>query len=164
VLLLVAESWSGAVWGVSSVRGMGDPRPVLVPGWPVKVLFVQLAVVYFFSGYYKVLSPLWRSGFAMYWASHDLAWSLVPAQAAWLPDWAHRLSALATLVWELGFPFLAVWRPTRAATLLLGVVFHLGTLFTLEVANFALYSLACYAAFAPWERLRRAPTTSEPPA
>jgi hypothetical protein len=154
LLLMVAASCSGAVWGVSSVRRAGDPRPVLVPGWPVKVLFVQLAVVYFFSGYYKLLSPLWRSGFATYWSSHDLAWSLAPVQAAWLPDWVHRLSALATLVWETGFPVLAVWRPTRAATLLIGLAFHVGTFVMLEVGCFALYSMACYTAFAPWERLR----------
>jgi hypothetical protein len=57
-------------------------------------------------------------------------------------------------VWELGFPVLAVLKRTRAVTLILGVIFHLGTLFTLEVGNFALYSIACYTAFAPWERLR----------
>jgi hypothetical protein len=154
LLLMAAASCSGAAWGVSSVRPKGDARPVLVPGWPVKVLFVQLAALYFFSGYYKLLSPIWRSGFATYWSSHDLAWSLAPAQAAWLPVWAHRLSALATLAWELGFPVLAVWRPTRTATLLLGLAFHLGTFVMLEVGCFALYSMACYAAFAPWERLR----------
>jgi hypothetical protein len=155
LLLMVAASCSGAVWGVSSVRVKGEMRPVMVPGWPVKILFVQLAVLYFFSGYYKVMSPLWRSGYVMYWASHDLLWSLYPTQASWMPVSLHRLSATATLVWELGFPILAVLRPTRAATLILGVVFHLGTLFTLEVGHFALYSIACYTTFAPWERLWR---------
>ncbi len=162
LFLMIAVSCSGAVWGVSSVRGKNDPRPVLVPGWPVKVLFVQLAVMYFFCGYYKGISPLWRSGFAMYWTSHDLAWSLCPSAADQFPVWLHRLSALVTLVWELGFPVLAVLKRTRTATLALGVLFHVGTLFTMEVGHFALYSLACYAVFVPWERLR-APTTSEPP-
>lgn len=154
LLLMAAASCSGAVWGVSSVRTRTDPRPVFVPGWPVKVVFVQLAVLYFFSGYYKVISPLWRSGFAMYWVSHDLAWSLCPGASARLPVWAHRLSALVAVAWELGFPVLAVLKRTRAATLALGVAFHLGTLLTLEVGAFALYSVACYAAFVPWERLR----------
>jgi hypothetical protein len=153
LLLMVAVSCSGAVWGLSSVRKPGDARPVLVPGWPVKVLFVQLVVLYFFSGFYKVLSPLWRSGYVMYFASHDLAWSLYPGVAARLPVWFHQLTAWVTLVWELGFPVLAVLKGTRAVTLALGVLFHLGTLFTLEVGHFALYAVACYAAFAPWERL-----------
>ncbi len=59
---------------------------------------------------------------------------------------AHRLSALVTLVWELCFPVLAV--------LVLGVVFHIGTLLTLEVGRFSLYAIACYAAFVCWERFR----------
>jgi hypothetical protein len=153
LLLMVSVSCSGAVWGVSSVRVKGDPRPVMVPGWPVKVLFVQLAVLYFFGGFYKILNELWRNGYVMYWASHDLWWSLCPAQSALLPDWAHRLSALVTLVWELGFPVLASLKRTRAVTLLLGVLFHLGTLLTLDVGNFALYAIAFYMPFAPWERL-----------
>ena len=136
----------------------------MVPGWPVKVLFVQLAVLYFFSGYYKMLSPVWRSGYVMYWASHDLYWSLYPAQASRMPVWMHKLSALVALLWEIGFPVLAVWKRTRAITLILGVIFHIGTLFTLEVGNFALYSIACYTAFAPWERLRRNPIIPAPPA
>jgi hypothetical protein len=155
LLLMVAVSCSGAVWGVSSKRVPGDERPVMVPGWPVKVLFVQLAVLYFFSGYYKVISPLWRNGYVMYWVSHDLYWSLYPGPASRLPVWLHQLSAIVTLIWELGFSVLAVLKRTRAVTLILGVIFHLGTLFTLEVGNFALYSIACYTAFAPWERLRR---------
>jgi hypothetical protein len=155
LLLTLAASCSGAVWGVSSVRRPGDRRPVLVPGWPVKVLFVQLAVLYFFSGWYKVTNPAWRSGFVMYWVSHDLAWSTTPAQAAVMPVWGYQLLAWVTLVWELGFPVLALLPGTRAATLWLGAVFHVLTFFTLEVAHFALYSLACYAAFVPWERYSR---------
>jgi hypothetical protein len=154
LLLMVAVSCSAAVWGVSSVRKTGDMRPRLVPGWPVKVLLVQLAVLYFFSGCYKIVSPLWQSGYVMYFASHDLGWSLYPSVAARLPVWFHQLTAWITLVWELGFPILAVLKGTRAVTLALGVIFHLGTLFTLEVGHFALYSIAIYAAFVPWERLR----------
>jgi hypothetical protein len=155
LLLMTAVSCSGAVWGISSVRVKGDSRPILVPGWPVKVLFVQLAALYFLSGYYKIISPLWRSGYVMYWASHDLYWSLTPGPASRLPVWVHQLSAWVTLVWELGFPILAVMRGTRTVTLTLGVIFHLGTLFMFEVGAFALYSIACYTAFVPWERLRR---------
>ena len=164
LLLMVAASCSGAVWGVSSVRAKGDVRPVMVPGWPVKVLFVQLAVLYFFSAYFKAISPLWRSGYVMYWVSHDLYWSLYPGPASRLPVWLHQLSAVVALIWELGFPVLATMKRTRAVVLGLGVFFHLGTLFTLEVGNFALYSIACYTAFAPWERLRRVRVTNHPPA
>jgi hypothetical protein len=67
-----------------------------------------------------------------------------------------------TLVWELGFPILAILPGTRVATLVLGVVFHLGTFITLEVGHFALYAIACYAMFVPWERLgKQAPAAGK---
>lgn len=155
LFLTVVVSCSGAVWGVSSVRAKGESRSVFVPGWPIKVLLVQLAVMYFFNGYYKVISPTWRAGYVMYYANSDLGWSLMPGVAARVPVVVHQLTAWLTLVWELGFPVLVVLKGTRTATLVLGFVFHLATFVTLEVGAFALYAMACYAAFVPWERLGR---------
>jgi len=153
LLFLVALSRSGAVWGVQSVLRSGPPRPISVPGWPVKVLIVQLCGIYFFSGVHKLAYPQWRDGIVMYYVNHDLTWSLVPNLTSLLPVGVHRLSTWFTLAWEIGFPFLIACRRTRIATLLLGVIFHLLTLFTLEVGMFAIYSLVFYAVFVPWERL-----------
>jgi hypothetical protein len=155
LLLVVALGRSGAVWGVQSVRQR--PEPVFVPGWPVKVLIVQLCCVYFFSGIHKLLSPQWRTGYVMYFVNHDLAWSLAPNVTSLLPVWAHRCSSWVTIAWELGFPLLIGLRRTRAVALWLGVVFHVLTLLTLEVGAFAIYSLVFYVVFVPWERLRKCP-------
>jgi Vitamin K-dependent gamma-carboxylase len=153
LLFVTALSRSGALWGVQSVRRGGYAGPVLVPGWPVKVLVVQLCCIYFFSGIHKLLYPQWRDGWVMYFVNHDLAWSLVPNLTSLVPVAFHKLSTWITLVWEIGFPFLIAYHRTRTATLLLGVVFHVITLFTLEVGAFATYSLVFYAVFVPWERL-----------
>jgi hypothetical protein len=154
LFLMIAASSAGAVWGLSSLRRQGETRPVVVPAWPVTVLLVQLTVLYFFSGVYKLLSEQWRSGYVMYYAAHDLAWCLTPAQSSRMPVWFHQISGWVTLFWELGFPLLVAMRGTRAIALGLGVIFHAGTFLTLEVGAFALYAIACYAAFVPWERLR----------
>ncbi len=152
LLLTVAFGCSGAVWGVSAVRARGDTRPVLVPAWPARMMFVQLAVLYFFSGYYKFLCPSWQTGYAMYYVAHELSWSTAPALNTAAPLWAHRVMSWGTLVWELGFPVLALLPGTRTVTLALGVFFHVLTLFTLEIGHFALYAVAAYAMFVPWER------------
>jgi hypothetical protein len=153
LLLLVALCRSGAVWGVQSVRTGNEP--VYVPGWPVKVLIVQLACVYFFSGVYKLLEPAWRSGYVMYFVNHDLVWSLTPGLSSRLPVEVHRLIAWATVAWEVAFPLLIALKGLRAVTLWIGVAFHVLSFFTLEVGHFALYALAWYAIFVPWERYRR---------
>jgi hypothetical protein len=158
LLLGVAVSRGGAVWGVQSVRRGGRTGPVFVPGWPVKVLLVHLVCLYFFSGIYKLLSPAWQTGYMMYFVNRDLAWSLLPNVTGRLPVLFDRLSTWVTLVWELGFPVLIALRRTRAAALWLGVVFHVATLLTLEVGAFATYSLVWYVIFVPWERVRRGGT------
>lgn len=152
LFLGVALGRSGAVWGVESVRR--DERPVTVPGWPAKVLLVQLACVYVFSGVYKLLSSGWQSGYVMYFVNHDLEWCLTPNLSPYLPAFVHRLSAWIAVGWELTFPLLIAFRWSRAFALWLGVIFHVLTLLTLEVGHFATYSLAFYAIFVPWERYR----------
>jgi hypothetical protein len=157
LFLGVALGCSGAVWGVESVRSRGEERPVLVPAWPAKVLLVQLACVYVFSGVYKLLSPGWQSGYVMYFVNHDLEWCLTPNLSLHLPVFVHRLSSWVTVGWELAFPALIAFRRSRAFALWLGVLFHVLTLLTLEVGHFATYSLAFYAIFVPWEKWRDVP-------
>lgn len=150
LFLCVAVGRSGAVWGVNRVPS--EARPVVVPGWPAKALIVQFACLYAFSAVYKLLSPGWQSGYVMYFVNHDLEWCLTPNLSPLLPVFAHRLSSWVAVAWELGFPLLIAFRRTRAATLWVGVIFHVLTLLTLEVGHFATYSLAFYALFVPWER------------
>ena len=147
LLLAVAVSRGGAVWGVQAVGGR-----VVVPGWPAKVLVVQLVCVYFFSGVYKVLSPAWQSGYMMYFVNRDLAWSLMPSITGRFPVMLDRVASWGTVAWELAFPLLIVFRRTRAATLWVGFAFHVLSFVTLEVGHFALYSTAWYVLFLPWER------------
>jgi hypothetical protein len=160
LFLAVALGRSGAVWGVQSIRVTGDARPVLVPGWPLKVLLVQFSCLYVFSAVYKLLSSGWQTGYVMYYVNHDLEWCLTPNLSPLLPAFVHRLSSWIAIGWELMFPLLIAFRRTRAPALWLGVVFHVLTLFTLEVGHFATYSLAFYAIFVPWEKWGRRETDS----
>ena len=142
---------SSAVWGVQSVRMKNDARPVLVPGWPMKVLLVQWACLYVFSALYKLRWPGWHTGDVMYYVNHDLEWCLTPNLSPYLPAFFHRASAWVAIGWELTFPLLIAFHRTRVFTLCLGVAFHVLTLFTLEVGHFATYSLAFYVVFVTWE-------------
>jgi hypothetical protein len=154
LFLGVAAGRSGAVWGVQSVRRPGDGRPVLVPGWPLTALLVQLSCLYAFSALYKLRWPGWHTGDVMYYVNHDLEWCLTPNLSPLVPAFVHRLSAWGAVGWELAFPVLIAFRSSRVVALGLGVAFHLLTLFTLEVGHFATYSLAFYALLVPWERWR----------
>jgi hypothetical protein len=54
--------------------------------------------------------------------------------------------------WELFFPVLVCVPRLRTATLILGVVFHVGLAITMEINMFAPYMLCLYLPLVPWER------------
>jgi uncharacterized membrane protein YphA (DoxX/SURF4 family) len=125
---------------------------VLVQAWPLRLLLVQLAVMYFMNGYYKAMGPQWRDGSVMFFVANNPTWAHVSPNYLPLPDAAWRASAWVTMWWELLFPLLVALPLTRKLTLWIGVVFHLGTLVHLEVGLFPLWALCYYVPLVPWER------------
>jgi hypothetical protein len=142
-------------WAVRRHPDARGPGPVLVHPWPIRLLTVQLAVMYFMNGYYKSLGPAWRDGSVMYYVAHNPSWAHFSPDYLPFPDGALQVLTWATLVWELLFPVLISLPLTRAATLWIGVLFHLGTLVHLEVGLFPLFALCYYVPFVPWERYFR---------
>ena len=67
-------------------------------------------------------------------------------------DYTPLLLTLA-IVWELSFPLAIFVKRLRVPILLGGVVFHLGTLFFMNI--FFPYHLAMYLVFIDWDRLRQ---------
>jgi uncharacterized membrane protein YphA (DoxX/SURF4 family) len=159
VLLMLVFLPTDGRWAVRRhPAARGGVGPVLVRPWPIRLLVLQLAVMYFMNGYYKAMGPAWRDGSVMYYVAHSPSWAHFSPDYVPLPDGALRLLAWATVLWELLFPLLVLIPLTRAATLWIGVLFHVGTLAHLEVGLFPVYALCYYVPLVPWERWR--PVTS----
>lgn len=141
----------GAAWSLDQ-RRQGEPGPVFISPWPLRLLFVQLVVIYYFNGVYKLGSPDWRTGVALHHALGNVQWSRWPGLIVWLPDWSLKAITWFTLTWELGFPIFAYFRPTRKLTFWIGVLFHLGSGLLLRLGMFPLYMLCLYVPLLPWER------------
>lgn len=141
----------GAVWALSGPRNPSG-RPVYVPAWPVRLLFVQLVLIYFVNGVYKLAGPAWREGEVLQTVLTNLAWTRFAYAQLGVPVWLLRLLTWTTLAWELGFPLLILGRRTRVAALGLGVFFHIGTGVLLRLTMFPLYMLCLYLPLVPWER------------
>jgi hypothetical protein len=127
--------------------------PVFVSGWPARLMLIQMAVMYFMNGFYKLQGKMWWDGSVMHYIAHDLAWARWSALP--LPYWASRCLTWGALIWEVGFPVWIMLKRTRVPALFIGVIFHLITFFHLDIAAFPLYALCLYLPLAPWERLRR---------
>ncbi len=131
------------------------PAPVGMPAWPLRLLQVQIAVVYFVSGFWKVLGPPWWDGSALHLALDNAAFTRFGApDAPWL-RLPYAAVTLAVAWWELLFPALMSLRRTRLPALLFGVTLHLGILLTMSIGIFPFVMLGCYPAFLRGEELRR---------
>ncbi|MBX7105395.1 MAG: HTTM domain-containing protein [Gemmataceae bacterium] len=152
-LLFLALTPCGAMWALT--RPPGSPRtgPVAVYPWAIRLMFIELVVMYFFNGVYKVaFSARWRDGSTLHHVWHAPGW------ARWSPpvDVPFALSAGITffvLAWELLFPLLVLIKPTRVPALVIGAAFHFATFWNLEIGPFGLYALCFYVPLLPWERL-----------
>jgi hypothetical protein len=124
---------------------------ITVPGTAVWCLLGNLSLLWIVAGLWKLESPMWRSGFAVY-ATLRLPISWAPD--FWGPEHMPILSLFThlSLVIEVALPFLLLLRPFHPLKwlgLALLVGFHAGIVATLKIP-FA--NIACIASAVLWFR------------
>jgi uncharacterized membrane protein YphA (DoxX/SURF4 family) len=134
---------------VSGGEGPGARGDVFIYPWVLRLLFIQMTLIYFFNGVYKLMGAEWRDGTVMHYVLHDVGWSRISLP---LPLWLERGSAWLVMGWELGFPLLILIPRLRVPTLVLGAVFHIVSGIQLELGIFPLYALCFYLPLVPWEK------------
>lgn len=117
-------------------------RHVTVPGLAVRCFAWNLALIYFVAGAWKLTSPMWLRGDALFVTLHTPA---AYSPAFWSPGFQpfYRLGNYGTLVVELLSPLFLVlrpWHPVKWGLLVLLLGFHFGIIATLRVpySNIAL--------------------------
>ena len=128
-------------------------------GYPVLLMQILMAWVYFSSALVKMrvaglkyLSADNLPVLAIFHSLdnlHDTGFRL----AFWLPQVRVVLPFVVgvVLVWELFFPVAIVWRRARWWILGFGVLFHIATLFLMNI--FFPYQLAMYLIFVDWDKV-----------
>ncbi len=148
MLFPCGASWSIDAWW----RGRNRPPTIaMISPWALRLLFLQMILIYFCNGAYKLLGEAWWSGESLAYVLRDLALSRVSPSTLPLPLWAARWMTWSVLVWEVSFPLLVLSRWTRPLALLAGVSFHLGIFATMELGYFVPYMLCLYLPLLPWE-------------
>jgi hypothetical protein len=163
--LLLAPA--GAAWSLDHlIRARLGRAPaaggVYIAPWSVRLMQIQVAVMYLFTGLAKLSDLHWEDGWlhgdwldgtALYWVFNDVAitrWSYAQLP---LPMGLCRLLTWGTLAFEIGFGLLVGIRPLRRWVLLFGVGLHLGILAVMEIGWFSQVTLCWYLLFVPGERL-----------
>lgn len=155
MLLYLLLSPCGAAWSVDSWlwRRLGWRRgPVQVYPWVLRLLFVQMVVIYFCNGLYKAFGPDWHRGESLYYVLGDLTLARVSFTQLPVSYMLVRLLSWLVLAWEVGFPLWIVLPWTRKPALWLGVLFHLSIWISMEIGGFAPYMLCFYLPLVPWEK------------
>ena len=161
ILFVLAFSPSGDAFSIDSWRGKTSSlRSAFVYGYPILLMRALLAWSYFSSALIKLrvarlsyMNPDNLPNLAILHSLdnlHDTHFRL----AFWLPSVRQYTPIVLALVllWELSFPLAIFCRRARLIILGLGVFFHLGILFFMNI--FFPYHLAMYIVFVDWGRVR----------
>jgi hypothetical protein len=165
-LLPLALSPSADAWSLAAVLGQPVARPAWEYRWPVRLIQVWLAGLYFFSGYAKLYATGWRwaspdnlrNWLLAYGQSHDVAPPL--GLGLWIADQPGLCLAIgiATLGAELGFPLALVSRRARRVLVPAALVMHLGSALLMSIT--VLY-LPLFVVFVDWSRRARRAVAGE---
>ena len=141
---------------VSERSGIVNVLDNQIAPWSVRLMQIQLCLIYFYNGLNKInvgdLSS-WQafidandylSGKAVYYALNDNMLNRVPYDAMPIPFWICCLLSWATIVFEVGFPLLIMFRRVRPWMIVAGIGFHIGILITMEIGWFSQTMIAVY--------------------
>jgi hypothetical protein len=135
-------------------------RSQTAPLWSLWLLRAQIMIVYFFGGIAK-LNGDWLQGEPMrMWLAHRTD---VPILGAYFTEeWMVYLFSYGGLLFDLLFPLLVLWRPTRLPMLALNITFHLTNAHLFSIGVFPWMMIAANVLFLPphWLRLPVAFRTS----
>ena len=158
LLSILMLSPCGAAWSVDA-RLRRTPREAVVPPWPLRLVMLQMTLVYFMNGLHKITfehgrAGDWLRGEAVYAVVANLNWARFPYPSQPMPYFATALLTWVVFAFELGFPIWMLVRRTRVPALVVGASFHLGLLVFMQLGLFPPFMLCLYVPFVPWERLR----------
>ena len=151
ILLPTGRTLTWRAWRRDGRAAMDRWRSRTVPGLAVRCFLVNLALVYVFSGLWKLTSPMWRDGSALYVILKlPIAWAPQLWDAGALP-WLKIASYMALVTEPLVVLLLVLspGRPFKWMIAALVVLFHAGIIATLKIP-FA--NLACLAGVVFWCR------------
>ncbi len=160
IALVLALSCCGAALSLDQRRRTGSFWSAQTSArWPVRLLQVQMTLIYLVAVQAKLSNKSWDDGSASFYAWRtDGKWALLEAPQ-WLASNAVlvNMATWGTLVIELALAILVWNRRLRPWVLAVGVVMHVTMMVTLNVAYFSLAMFVLYLAFIPPETVQQLP-------
>jgi hypothetical protein len=161
--LILAISPCGAALSLDQARRDGNLWSAQQrPQWPLRLMQLQLSLIYLASALSKINGGTWPQGTAVSYALRlqDLVLLSAPH---WLTNSALLMNAATwgTLAIELSLAILVWNRRLRPWVLAAGVVMHTMIMITIAVGFFTLAMFVLYLAFIPPETVQRLPRSAK---
>lgn len=111
---------------------------------------IQVCLVYFLAGWFKLTDPAWLSGDALYRIFQIPEYSNGFLMA--LPYGVCLVLTYITIVYQLLFPVLIWLRPLKLYVLAFGIIQHLLIAFAMGLFSFGVIMILCYLLFLKYDR------------
>lgn len=148
---------STRVWSLDALiaRSFRWTRPPMVSLWPLRCIQIQIAIVYLFTGYFKLRADAWRDGSAVFYALHSQGLQTSVTQVVIGHPLLLEALTYGTLAIELTFAPLVFTR-WRYVALLAGLSMHVGIDLLMMIRFFSVLMVICYLAYVEPAHWRRA--------
>lgn len=153
VALFLSLAPSGTSLSLDRLRNVGRDRfwefPARAP-WALRLVQIQLSVVYLSAVWDKVQGEMWRNGTAVSYALRIADVGRMPTPGFITHSVViSELMTYGTLALELSLGILVWNRLARPWVLTLGIVMHLGIDVSILVGFFSFMMIVCYLSFVP---------------
>ncbi len=118
--------------------------------WPLRMVRIQIAVMYLATAIWKMQGSDWSNGTALYWVLQDPKYQRVALDGVLSTPWGQWLAMVgtyATLWLEFSLPILLLDPQRRKYGLALGTALHLGIWASMRIGLFSPLTLISYLAF-----------------
>lgn len=133
-----------------------------VPCWALRLLQIEMCLIYAGCAFSKMNCTVWIDGMAMYYTSRldDYFAGLPTPKVLWESLLVMRLMTWSVIILEAIVPILIWFKETRWFALGLAVGLHLVLAYCMNLYLFQWIMLVGWASFVPWHRFRAAPFTA----
>jgi hypothetical protein len=98
---------SGVAWSIDVWRSK-KTGPTFIDPWPLRLLFLQMIVIYWANGLHKIVGRDWLLGNSLYYVFGDATLARWSKAQFNIPYWLTRVMTWTVLAWEVSLPGLLI--------------------------------------------------------
>jgi hypothetical protein len=151
MIFLLIFSSSGNAFSLDSYlfnsAGIGQSLSLIQPIWPLRLMQIQVSIIYLFTFYWKLKGQTYINGTAVYYVMGNHTYTRLPLPSFFVKTPIVQISTWSILIIEFALGA-GIWiSEFRHPIVLIGILFHFAIEFILNVHLFGWFMIACLLLF-----------------